>query len=162
LAHLRGEHAEYQIIDSRSLSGGIDGVIIATTIAISLLGAISLCVAGIGILNMMLVTVNERTREIGLRKALGATRRAVLLQFLIEALVLCGLGCTLGLLFGVTGGWIIDRFAVVHLAGVVPPIPWLASILVGAGTAAFVTVVFGTLPAYRAARLDPIEALRYE
>ncbi len=117
---------------------------------------VSLLVGGIGIMNIMLVSVTERTREIGVRKALGARRRDILLQFLIEALVLCLAGGAVGVLLGVGGAVALQR-----LAG------WNTAVSLDAIAIAFlfsaaVGVFFGLWPARRAARLDPIEALRYE
>ncbi|HEX7185584.1 MAG TPA: ABC transporter permease [Thermoanaerobaculia bacterium] len=117
---------------------------------------VSLAVGGIGIMNIMLVSVTERTREIGVRKALGARRRDILLQFLIEALVLCLAGGAVGVLVGTGGAMALQR-----LAG------WNTAISSGAIAIAFlfsaaVGIFFGLWPARRAARLDPIEALRYE
>jgi putative ABC transport system permease protein len=117
---------------------------------------VSLLVGGIGIMNIMLVSVTERTREIGVRKALGARRRDILLQFLIEALALCLIGGALGVLLGIGGAMALQR-----LAG------WNTAVSVDAVGIAFffsaaVGVFFGLWPARRAARLDPIEALRYE
>jgi putative ABC transport system permease protein len=113
-------------------------------------------------MNIMLVSVTERTREIGVRKAIGATRFQVLAQFFIEALLLSLIGCGIGLVIGVAVGGLVDRFALVAISGVVPAIPWLQSVAIAVGFATLVTLVFGTYPAYRAASLDPIEALRYE
>jgi putative ABC transport system permease protein len=153
---------EYVTFDRKSFSNGVGGVFAVVTVVVGLIGAVSLVVAGIGILNIMLVSVAERTREIGLRKAIGATRGQVLLQFFIEALALSGFGCVVGLVFGIAIGGLINSLAIVKISGVVAPIPWLQSILIATGFATIVTVLFGTYPAYRAARLDPIEALRYE
>jgi len=117
---------------------------------------VSLLVGGIGIMNIMLVSVTERTREIGIRKALGATRANILLQFLIEAVVLCLLGGLIGALVGSGGATAMSKF-----------FQWNTIISGGAIAAAFVFsavvgVVFGVWPARRAAGLDPIVALRYE
>ena len=154
--------AEYQTFDRKSFSSSVDGIFTALTLVVALIGAVSLVVAGIGIMNIMLVSVTERTREIGVRKAIGATSFQVLAQFFIEALLLSLVGCGIGLVLGVLVGGLVDRFALVKISGVVPPIPWLQSIATAVGFATIVTLVFGTYPAYRAARLDPIEALRYE
>jgi ABC-type antimicrobial peptide transport system permease subunit len=154
--------AEYQTFDRKSFSSSVDGIFAALTLVVALIGAVSLVVAGIGIMNIMLVSVTERTREIGVRKAIGATSFAVLAQFFIEALLLSLVGCGIGLAVGVAVGGLVDRFALVAISGVVPALPWLQSIGIAVGFATLVTLVFGTYPAYRAARLDPIEALRYE
>jgi ABC-type antimicrobial peptide transport system permease subunit len=158
----KGGRVAYQTIDKRTISQGIGGVIGAVTFLVAVIGAVSLVVAGIGILNIMLVSVAERTREIGIRKAIGATRQQVLLQFFIEALLLSAIGCAIGLAFGVAIGAAVNAFALVKISGVVPAIPWLRSIAIAVGFATIVTLAFGTYPAWRAARLDPIEALRYE
>jgi putative ABC transport system permease protein len=120
------------------------------------IAGVSLVVGGIGIMNIMLVSVTERTREIGIRKALGATKATILMQFLIEALVLCVTGGLIGIMFG-TG----IAVALSRLFGwntLVSP----ASIVIAFGFSAGVGLVFGILPAKKAASLDPIVALRYE
>lgn len=162
LAALKHGRTEYQTFDRKSFTQAIDGIFAGVTLVVALIGAVSLLVAGIGILNIMLVSVAERTREIGLRKAIGATRLQVLLQFFIEALVLSALGCLIGLVLGVGLGAAVNDLAIVKLSGVVAPIPWLRSIVIATGFATVVTLAFGTYPAWRAATLDPIEALRYE
>ncbi len=120
------------------------------------IAAVSLLVGGIGIMNIMLVSVTERTREIGVRKALGATQVNVLLQFLIEALVLCMLGGAIGIALG-SGASVMLR-AVFHWSTAVGA----SSVAIAFLFAAAVGIVFGVWPARRAASLDPIEALRYE
>ena len=162
LQKLKHGRAEYQTFDRKSFSQAVDGIFAVITFVVALIGAVSLLVAGIGILNIMLVSVAERTREIGLRKAIGATRFQVLLQFFIEALALSAFGCLVGLVLGVTLGALVNGLAIVKLSGVVAPIPWLRSILIATGFATVVTLAFGTYPAWRAATLDPIEALRHE
>jgi len=117
---------------------------------------VSLLVGGIGIMNIMLVSVTERTREIGVRKALGATSFNILFQFLVEALVLCLLGGAIGILFGVLGAVGLSKIAHWNTS-----INFLA-ILVAFIFSAIVGLFFGIWPARRAASLDPIVALRYE
>jgi len=162
LRHVKGGRVEYQTFDRKSFTKAVDGIFSGITVVVGLIGAVSLLVAGIGILNIMLVSVAERTREIGLRKAIGATRFQVLAQFFIEALALSAFGCLVGLVLGVTIGGTINAVAIVNISGVVPPIPWARSIAIATGFATIVAVAFGTYPAWRAATLDPIEALRYE
>ena len=118
--------------------------------------AVSLLVGGIGIMNIMLVSVTERTREIGIRKALGATSANILLQFLIEAVVLCLLGGLIGAAVGSGGAMAMSRFAQWNTQ--ISP----SSIVLAFVFSAVVGVLFGVWPARRAASLDPIVALRYE
>jgi putative ABC transport system permease protein len=162
LQKIKHGRVEYQTFDRKSFSQAVDGIFTVITFVVALIGAVSLLVAGIGILNIMLVSVAERTREIGLRKAIGATRFQVLLQFFIEALALSGFGCLVGLVLGVAIGGGINDLLIVKLSGIVAPIPWLRSIAIATAFATVVTLAFGTYPAWRAATLDPIEALRYE
>ncbi len=130
----------------------------STTRIMSLLlgaiAAISLVVGGIGIMNIMLVSVTERTREIGIRMAIGARRRDVLWQFLIEALTLSLFGCGVGLVLGVGGAWLVEKLADLPVAVTA------VSVLLAVGVSFFIGVFFGFYPARRAAGLDPIEALR--
>ena len=127
------------------------------TVFASLVG-ISLLVGGIGIMNIMLVSVTERTREIGICKALGATSRSILLQFLGEAIVLSALGGLIGVVIGYAGGALASALIPGLPAAVVP---WWAVVL-SVAFSGLVGVIFGIIPAAKAARLDPIEALRYE
>jgi putative ABC transport system permease protein len=122
------------------------------------IAGLALLVGGIGIMNIMLVSVTERTREIGIRKAVGARRRDILLQFLTEAMTLSGMGGLVGILFGYGGAAIIAAVAKDNLPAAVPP--WAAAI--GFGFSCGVGLLSGVYPAFRAARLDPIQALRYE
>jgi putative ABC transport system permease protein len=128
----------------------------ALTIVLFLIGAISLIISGIGIMNIMLVTVTERTREIGVKMAVGARRREILLQFLTESVFMATAGGILGIALGLSGPLLAK-----WLAGFEIPISWV-SIVVAFGLSLTVGVIFGLLPANRAARLNPTEALRYE
>ena len=130
---------------------------VVTAVAGGIVG-ISLLVGGIGIMNIMLVSVTERTREIGILKALGARRADILLQFLIEAVLLCVLG---GLL-GIAAGWGVGALVAAMLPGFPPAHVPLWAILLSVGFSAAVGIVFGILPAAKASQLDPIESLRYE
>ncbi|MFT3876021.1 MAG: ABC transporter permease [Propioniciclava sp.] len=148
--------ADFTIISQQSL---VDAMAEITTILTLLLGgiaAISLVVGGIGVMNIMLVSVSERFREIGLRKALGARRRTILMQFLIEAAVLALLGGIFGLLFSAGVAWLISSLAKF-------PVPLsLPTVLLALGVSATIGLVAGVYPAARAARLAPIDALRRE
>ena len=126
------------------------------TTLLASIAAVSLLVGGIGIMNIMLVSVTERTREIGVRKALGATRRDILLQFLIEALALCLIGGGLGILVGTGAAVALSRL--MQWNTLISPV----SVAVAFGFSALVGLFFGIWPARRAASLDPIVALRYE
>ncbi len=140
--------------DIISVFGEITGML---TLFLGAIAAISLLVGGIGIMNIMLVSVTERTREIGLRKAVGAKRRDILLQFLIEAIVLSMIGGFVGILLGAAGALAISQLAKDLHTTVTPQ-----SVLLATGFSAVVGLFFGIYPATRAARLNPIEALRYE
>jgi putative ABC transport system permease protein len=132
------------------------------TALLAWIAGISLLVGGIGIMNIMLATVTERTREIGIRRALGAKRRDIILQFLIEAVVQTTVGGLIGVLIGLTvvftGPWIAEHVFATHQPAVLNK----ASIVYSLGVALLVGVAFGLYPAWRASRLDPIEALRHE
>ena len=151
-----GENTDFSIRNSSDLVATFNETTQTFTMLLAGIAAISLIVGGIGIMNIMLVSVTERTREIGVRKALGATKRAILFQFLIEALVLCIMGGILGVLVGVGGAEALTRFAdwETAVAG--------ESIMIALGFSAGIGLFFGIWPAQRAARLNPIDALRYE
>jgi len=121
------------------------------------ISSIGLMVGGIGVMNIMLVSVTERTREIGVRKAIGARRSDIIVQFLTEAVVLTVMGGVLGLMLG----WLISRAAGLIFPNLPTAVPFWAACL-GVAVSVGVGLFFGIWPASRAARLDPVEALRYE
>lgn len=147
---------KYEVQNLEEIKKSISKV---TTIMTSIIGGIagiSLLVGGIGVMNIMLVSVTERTREIGIRKALGATRSKILLQFLIEAIMLTMLGGIIGIGLGVGGAYIVSSFAKW------PPLVSGQVVLGGVLFSMTLGIIFGLIPANKAAKLDPIEALRYE
>jgi putative ABC transport system permease protein len=154
LAH--DEENDFDVLDSRDfldLWNQISGAVFLTMIVISSIG---LMVGGIGVMNIMLVSVTERTREIGVRKAVGARRRDVLLQFLVEAVILTLVGGVAGVVCGTLLA--VGAAGLVNFPLAIPP--WAYA--VGVGFSSLIGIVFGIFPANKAARLDPIEALRYE
>jgi putative ABC transport system permease protein len=148
--------ADFSTLNQTDIVAAASSVTQTFTILLAAVASISLIVGGIGIMNMMLTTVTERTKEIGLRKAIGATRRDISLQFLSEAVMLTFLG---GLL-GVVLGWLIS-FGFTYF-GVIQTSVSVSSIVLAFCVSAGIGIVFGYYPARRAARLNPIEALRYE
>ncbi len=151
-----GEPNDFYIFSNESMieqTNQITGPIKIIALVISL---IALIAAGVGIMNIMLVSVTERTREIGIRKALGARKIWILIQFLFEAVILCLLGGFIGIFIGVASGNIAGGLLNAQAA-----IPW-DWVMIGLTMCIAVGVIFGTYPAYKASNLDPIEALRYE
>ncbi|MFK7806001.1 MAG: ABC transporter permease [Anaerolineae bacterium] len=151
-----GDEYDFQIIDQSSLLDVADSITSTLTTFLGSIAAISLVVGGIGIMNIMLVSVTERTREIGIRKAIGALRKDILLQFLLESIVLSLLGGAIGIFLGVSIALLTGFFLglTMVIAG--------STIAMSAGFAALVGLVFGIYPAWQASNLRPIEALRYE
>jgi putative ABC transport system permease protein len=133
----------------QTVTGGI-------VLVMTLISGIALLVGGIGVMNIMLVEVTERTREIGVRKALGAPRRAILAQFLIESVVLTAMGGFVGILLGAGISWLV------HAISPLPTYVSMWSVTTGLLFSAAVGVFFGLYPAMRASRLDPVDSLRYE
>jgi ABC-type antimicrobial peptide transport system permease subunit len=132
------------------------------TILLASIGVITLIVGGVGVMNIMLVSVAERTREIGLRMSVGARGSDILLQFLVEALVLCAIGGAIGLAIGYGAGEFVERFSSVGNESVLKIRHSAPTAMLAFGSALFTGVVFGFLPARRASRLNPVEALRHE
>ncbi len=151
-----GDEDDFSVFSQTSLLETANTVTATLTAFLGAIAAISLLVGGIGIMNIMLVSVTERTREIGIRKAIGALKRDILVQFLLESMLVSLLGGFLG----ITLGWLIAQLAgaALDLSTVVD----MSTVLLAAGFAAAVGLVFGIYPAWRAAGLRPIEALRYE
>jgi len=150
------ESPDFSIVSQADILGTLTQVTNTFTIFLASIAGISLIVGGIGIMNMMLTTVTERTREIGLRKAIGAKKKDISKQFLVEAVMLTFLGGV----FGIALGWSI-AVSVSALAGIATSVSF-SSILLAFGVSAAIGIIFGYYPARRAASLDPITALRYE
>lgn len=145
---------DFSVVDQSSLVDSINQILGVVTVALGGIAAISLVVGGVGIMNIMLVSVTERTREIGLRKAVGAKPSDILYQFLIEAVVLSLTGGAIGVLIGALGSWGLSKFVSTSIS------PW--SVILAFGVSALVGIIFGVAPAARASKLNPIEALKYE
>src|SRR5213593_2833139 len=160
LRHVRGlkpkDEDNFEFFNSQSLITQFNKISMGVKLGAFVIGTVALIVAGIGIMNIMLVAVTERTREIGIRKALGARRKSIMLQFLFEAVVLCNIGGVFGVIFGFGLGNLVSVFTKFDAT---VPLEWA---VIGLVFCSAVGISFGLLPAMRAARLDPIDALRYE
>jgi len=152
-----GEEDDFEILTSAALIEQFEKVTRTVRLGLTFVSSIALLAAGVGIMNIMLVSVTERTREIGIRRALGARRSSILTQFLMEAVVLCQLGGLLGIASGLAGA----RLLAVYFLHLPPayPLDWTALALV---ICSAVGLIFGSYPAWKAAHLDPIDALRHE
>ncbi len=153
---LPGHENDFEIFSNESVIAQINDITSGVKIGAMVISIIALIAAGVGIMNIMLVSVTERTREIGIRKAVGARKNIILLQFLFEAVVLSLIGGVIGIILGIG----IGNFAGSFL-NAVTVIPYLW-VMIGLSMCLIVGIIFGTYPAYKAANLDPIEALRYE
>jgi putative ABC transport system permease protein len=151
-----GQEDDFEIISANSIMEQLQDFTRKLRIGITVVSSIALLAAGVGIMNIMLVSVTERTREIGVRRAVGAKKRSIMTQFVMEAIVLCELGGAIGVALGVAAGDVAAHF--MKLPKVLP-VDW---IFIGLGICSLIGVIFGTYPAWKAANLDPIESLRYE
>jgi putative ABC transport system permease protein len=153
---------DFYIQTQQGIIKQVQAIIGVFTLFLSMVVAISLVVGGIGVMNIMLVSVTERTREIGLRKALGATNRNILVQFLLEAVMLTLAGGIIGIIIGTTLSF-TGTLVIAQMTTFSPPFSFpLGAALLGIGVSMFVGVVFGLYPAYKASQKSPLEALRYE
>jgi len=148
--------ADFSVLNQSDILSSASSITSTLTYLLAAIGCISLLVGGIGIMNMMLTTVTERTKEIGLRKAIGARKSDISTQFLAEAVTLTVVGGVIGILLG----WLISF--IVNLTGLVATSVSLFSVLIAFGVSALTGIIFGYYPARRAAGLNPIDALRYE
>ncbi len=151
-----GEPDSFEIYSNDSLIGQVNSFTKYFKYGTGFISFIAMLAAGIGIMNIMLVSVTERTKEIGIRKAIGAKKGNILTQFLIEAIILCQLGGIIGIILGVVTGNLLGMYL---QSPVVIPYDW---VVIGLVVCSVVGIVFGVYPAYKAAKLDPIDALRYE
>jgi putative ABC transport system permease protein len=151
-----GEKDNFSVSSQDSLLDIYNQLTGATYLVLTAISAVALMIGGIGVMNIMLVSVTERTKEIGIRKAVGATQKNILTQFLIEAVVLTGIGGVIGLVIGEIASLLINRYSPLPAF-----VPWWA-IAVGIGVSFAVGIVFGLYPAWKAARLNPIDALSFE
>ncbi|MDP4092715.1 MAG: ABC transporter permease [Bacillota bacterium] len=151
------QNPPYRVVNQIQMLSTLNSITGVMTVILAGIAAISLVVGGIGIMNIMLVSVSERTKEIGIRKAIGAKRRNILIQFLIEALMVTGIGGIIGVLLGLS----IIKFVIggAKLVPVVYSVPWT---VLSFGISLIVGVVFGLFPAFKASKMNPIEALRFE
>jgi len=156
LNNMHNTEDSYQVINMEEMAEGIGQITRIMTLIIGSIAGISLFVGGIGVMNIMLVSVTERTREIGIRMALGATRNQVLTQFLIESIILTLIGGIIGILLG----WVVSSI-VAFFAGWPSLISWQV-VLGGILFSMVIGIIFGLLPANKASKMDPIESLRYE
>ncbi|NMB25210.1 MAG: FtsX-like permease family protein [Firmicutes bacterium] len=156
MTRMLGEPDRFRVMSQDTILEAVSQATGTMTMLLGAIASIALLVGGIGIMNIMLVTVSERTREIGIRKAVGAKRNHILTQFLLEAVLLSVLGGLLGLVVAWGGGnWLSGRLG--WAFSISPP-----AVMIAIGFAAFVGLFFGIYPAYKAAAMDPVEALRYE
>jgi putative ABC transport system permease protein len=158
LHRLHGKHATYTIEDAHGMILTFEKALGIITVAVAAIDAGALLIAGVGIMNVMLVTITERTREIGIRKTIGADENAIFAQFLTEAVIISSIGCGIGMVCGCTVT-VIAHALIVKLLGPAP-IPWAKLITLSLAFSLLTGIVFGTYPALRARALEPMQALR--
>jgi putative ABC transport system permease protein len=151
-----GEDDDFEIVSNESIVDQFRGLTSNLRIGSAVVSSIALIAAGVGIMNIMLVSVTERTREIGIRRAIGAKKRSIMAQFLCEAVVLSEIGGVMGVVLGILSGNVLG---LILRAPPVIPLDWAA---IGLAVCSAVGILFGTYPAWKAANLDPVESLRYE
>jgi putative ABC transport system permease protein len=151
-----GDPDDFEIFSNDSMISQFKSFTLTVRAVVMVISSIALIAAGIGIMNIMLVSVTERTREIGIRRAVGAKKRNILTQFVMEAIVLCEVGGAIGVVLGILGGNATAYFLKV------PPVIPVDWIVIGLLICSLVGIIFGTYPAVKAANLDPIDSLRYE
>src|ERR1035437_9986560 len=151
-----GKEDDLEFFSNDSIINQFRAVTLDVRLGVGVVSSIALIAAGIGIMNIMLVSVTERTREIGIRRAVGAKKRTIMAQFIMEAVVLCEVGGAIGVALGILGGNSTAYFLKL------PPVIPMDWVVIGLGICSVVGIVYGSYPAYKAANLDPIESLRYE
>jgi putative ABC transport system permease protein len=151
-----GKEDDFEIFSNDSLINQFNSFTLTVRFGVAVVSSIALLAAGIGIMNIMLVSVTERTRVIGIRRAVGAKKRNIMTQFVMEAIVLCEVGGVFGVVLGIAGGNATAYFLEMPPA---LPVDWA---IIGLLICSVVGIIFGTYPAYKAANLDPIESLRHE
>lgn len=162
---------EIQLENQQNNLDSINGVLNIVTVAISVIAAISLIVGGVGVMNIMLVSIVERTKEIGVRKAIGANNTTIQMQFVTEAIVICLVGGVLGVIFGIVGGLLIGKIAMFVITNYYPDYgdvlsisikPSVVAIIISIAFSMLTGLFFGYYPAKKAANMNPIDALRYD
>ena len=163
IAHMRlvrnlrpNEEDDFSIFSNESVLTQLNDITIGFRVGAFVIAGIALLAAGVGIMNIMLVSVTERTKEIGIRKSVGAKKRNILLQFLFEAITLCLAGGFIGIVAGLAIGNLVG--SLIEASATIP----LDYVMVGVSLCILIGLIFGTYPANKAANLDPIESLRYE
>jgi putative ABC transport system permease protein len=151
-----GDESDFRIASAGDILSTVQTITGLLTVMIAAISGISLVVGGVGVMNIMLVSVTERTKEIGLLKALGAKEKDILLQFLVESVVMTVIGGSVGIILGISGAFIVSMLFNIPFVLSIP------AVIIAVAVSTLVGLIFGLYPARRAARLSPIDALRYE